>query len=109
MEDPLGRTKSERGKEVYQRRGEEGRTLRSRQYFWKFEPLPLTVIRETALSISFRFPRILSCTLRAKALTVRPVMRIFLRRAGLALGAGMLILCCSCERHRAEDLELLPP
>jgi hypothetical protein len=31
-------------------------------------------------------------------------MRLFLRRAGLALAAGWLIFCCSCERHRSGEL-----
>jgi hypothetical protein len=31
-------------------------------------------------------------------------MRLLLRRAGLTLAAGLLIFCCSCERHRVEEL-----
>jgi len=31
-------------------------------------------------------------------------MRLLFRRAGLALAAGLLIFCCSCERHRVEEL-----
>jgi hypothetical protein len=31
-------------------------------------------------------------------------MRFFLRRAGLALAAGLLVFCCSCERHYVGEL-----
>jgi hypothetical protein len=31
-------------------------------------------------------------------------MRLLFRRAGLALATGLLIFCCSCERHRVEEL-----
>jgi hypothetical protein len=31
-------------------------------------------------------------------------MRFFLRRAGLALAAGLLIFCCSCEQHKVSEL-----
>jgi hypothetical protein len=31
-------------------------------------------------------------------------MRFFLRRAGLVLAAGLVIFCCSCERHRVGEL-----
>jgi hypothetical protein len=31
-------------------------------------------------------------------------MRFFLRRAGLALATGLLIFCCSCERHHVGEL-----
>jgi hypothetical protein len=31
-------------------------------------------------------------------------MRLLLRRAGLTLASGLLIFCCSCERHRVEEL-----
>jgi len=33
-------------------------------------------------------------------------MRFFLRRTGLALGTGLLIFCCSCERHHVGELPL---
>jgi hypothetical protein len=31
-------------------------------------------------------------------------MRLFLRRVGLTLAGGLLIFCCSCERHRVGEL-----
>jgi hypothetical protein len=31
-------------------------------------------------------------------------MRFFLRRAGLILATGLLIFCCSCERHQVGEL-----
>jgi hypothetical protein len=31
-------------------------------------------------------------------------MRLLLRRAGLTLAAGLLIFCCSCERHHVDEL-----
>jgi hypothetical protein len=31
-------------------------------------------------------------------------MRSYLRRAGLALATGLLIFCCSCERHQVGEL-----
>jgi len=31
-------------------------------------------------------------------------MRLLLRRASLTLAAGLLIFCCSCERHRVGEL-----
>jgi hypothetical protein len=31
-------------------------------------------------------------------------MRILLRRASLTLAAGLLIFCCSCERHHVGEL-----
>jgi hypothetical protein len=31
-------------------------------------------------------------------------MRLLLRRASLTAAAGLLIFCCSCERHRVEEL-----
>jgi hypothetical protein len=31
-------------------------------------------------------------------------MRFFLRRAGLVLATGLLIFCCSCERHQVGEL-----
>jgi hypothetical protein len=31
-------------------------------------------------------------------------MRFFLRRTGLALATGLLIFCCSCERHHVGEL-----
>jgi hypothetical protein len=33
-------------------------------------------------------------------------MRSILRRAGLTLSAGLLIFCCSCERHHVGELPL---
>jgi hypothetical protein len=33
-------------------------------------------------------------------------MRLILRRAGLTLSAGLLIFCCSCERHHVSELPL---
>src|SRR6476619_6642973 len=51
-----------------------------------------------------RFP---SCVGDARALTVRPVMGFFLRRAGLALVSGFVIFCCSCERHQVDELPLV--
>jgi hypothetical protein len=49
-------------------------------------------------------PRFPSCATQASALTLRRVMRFFLRRASLALATGLLIFCCSCERHRVGEL-----
>jgi hypothetical protein len=31
-------------------------------------------------------------------------MRLLLRRACLTAAAGLLIFCCSCERHRVEEV-----
>jgi len=31
-------------------------------------------------------------------------MRFLLRKAGLALAAGLLVFCCSCERHHVGEL-----
>jgi hypothetical protein len=31
-------------------------------------------------------------------------MRLFLRRAGVTLAAGLLIFWCSCERHHPSEL-----
>jgi len=31
-------------------------------------------------------------------------MRILLRRAGVMLAAGLLVFCCSCERHHPDEL-----
>ncbi|PZR74861.1 MAG: hypothetical protein DLM73_06855 [Chthoniobacterales bacterium] len=33
-------------------------------------------------------------------------MRFLLRRAGLTLGTGLLIFCCSCERHHVGELPI---
>jgi len=33
-------------------------------------------------------------------------MRSIFRRAGLTLSAGLLIFCCSCERHQVGELPL---
>ena len=48
-----------------------------------------------------RFP---SCAPRRSTLTVPNLMRSILRRAGLTLSAGLLIFCCSCERHHVGEL-----
>jgi hypothetical protein len=48
-----------------------------------------------------RFP---ACAFQTRALTVRRVMRFLLRRALLALATGLLIFCCSCERHHVGEL-----
>ena len=31
-------------------------------------------------------------------------MRFLLRKAGLTLAAGLLVFCCSCERHHVGEL-----
>jgi hypothetical protein len=41
---------------------------------------------------------------KPRRLLCRRVMRFFLRRTGLALATGLLIFCCSCERHRVGEL-----
>jgi len=33
-------------------------------------------------------------------------MRFFLRRAGLTLATGLIIFCCSCERHHVGELAM---
>ena len=30
-------------------------------------------------------------------------MRLLLRRAGVTLATGLLIFCCSCERHHVDE------
>jgi hypothetical protein len=31
-------------------------------------------------------------------------MRFFLRRTGFALVTGLVIFCCSCERHHVDEI-----
>jgi hypothetical protein len=53
---------------------------------------------------TFLPPRFPPCAVQAPALTVRRIMRFFLRRACLTLATGVLIFCCSCERHHVGEL-----
>ena len=75
------------------------------------EPKTLTAPQSVALpseqSDVRRFPstpRFPPCAPQGSALTLRRVMRLLLRRVGLTLAAGLLIFCCSCERHRVGEL-----
>jgi len=71
------------------------------------QPLELDVGRWTLDVESWTFPIPSSfppCAHQAKALTLRRVMRLLLRRASLTAAGGLLIFCCSCERHRVEEL-----
>jgi hypothetical protein len=35
-------------------------------------------------------------------------MRFFLRKTGLALVTGLVIFCCSCERHHVDEIPAEP-
>jgi hypothetical protein len=35
-------------------------------------------------------------------------MRFFLRRTGFALVTGLVIFCCSCERHQVAEIPAEP-
>jgi hypothetical protein len=49
-------------------------------------------------------PAFLLAPPKPRRLLCRRVMRFLLRRAGLALTTGLLIFCCSCERHHVGEL-----
>jgi len=49
-------------------------------------------------------PAFLLAPPKPRRLVCGRVMRFLLRKTGLALVTGLVIFCCSCERHRVGEL-----
>jgi hypothetical protein len=57
---------------------------------------------------AFSTPRFPPCAAQGWPFTLRRVMPILLRRIGFTFVAGLVIFCCSCQRHHVGELPAEP-